>query len=798
AAASLAKAYPENGSVRLRCLEDFSNHLSPETRQSLYEDLAKSDLCLDRAALHRELFAAALRAEKLNEAEEHLREILSYDPFAAGETLQLAQALNASRQSERALKLLEGSLAVVPQNPALVKEKGSAFQLLGRSEEAVAAWQASLAIKSNQPDLQEYLSLHAPGGEDYYSAFRVAYQDIVAQAQQESDPTLLKEANYETLLEQKVVQVESNGSSRATYHYVYRFVSEDGLQSLRSVPIWYVPEREKVTIKVARLHQADGSELTLDQVRDDSSSRLSGVSTKLYYDYISKQISVTGAVEGSVLELEYEVAEKSAPLYADYFGDVVYFGSDEPTFRSEYVLITPMDKPFYYEIFRNDAKPTIAEMPSKGQRVYRWTLTNLPGRKREPGRPPSSEILPYLKVTTFQTWDDVSRWYWGLIKDQFHLTDDIKARVAGIVGDAKTPEQKARALYNFVVSDIRYLGYELGVHGYKPHAAVEVCNAQYGDCKDKATLLVAMLQEAGISANLVLIRTRQRGEIDYSVPSLGLFNHAIAVIPDLNGERYFLDATATYSGFDELPYGDRGRHVFVVGKEGGYFADIPEAISSDNQTTYTMNLKIQSDLSAEGRRENFYRGEIAPSIRVYYGTREKAVQNVLSALNSTFAGSTVSDLEIPDLQNLDVSPWMKYSLRIPSFAKRSGDVARFKPVLFPREYSRNQAILAEREYDLITDYPQIALQRYRFEIPEGWTAAVLPEPYMERGPFGAVSYQCRLEGKTIVLEYRQEFTTTRVRAADYPEYRRFLNAVDRCEAQEVVLRPSSRTSGAGQ
>ncbi|MFH0795040.1 MAG: tetratricopeptide repeat protein, partial [bacterium] len=122
AAASLAKAYPENGSVRLRCLEDFSNHLSPETRQSLYEELAKSDLCLDRAALHRELFAAALRAEKLNEAEEHLREILSYEPFAAGEALQLAQALNASRQSERALKLLEESLAVVPQNPALVKE----------------------------------------------------------------------------------------------------------------------------------------------------------------------------------------------------------------------------------------------------------------------------------------------------------------------------------------------------------------------------------------------------------------------------------------------------------------------------------------------------------------------------------------------------------------------------------------------------------------------------------------------------------------------------------------------------
>ena len=120
-------------------------------------------------------------------------------------------------------------------------------------------------------------------------------------------------------------------------------------------------------------------------------------------------------------------------------------------------------------------------------------------------------------------------------------------------------------MHDFVVSGTRYVGLEFGIHGYKPYKVTQVLARRFGDCKDKAALMIALLREVGVPAELVLVRTRRGGHLDTEPASLAIFDHAIVYVPKL--DRY-LDGTAEFSGLRELPAQDQGVVVLRVGPRG--------------------------------------------------------------------------------------------------------------------------------------------------------------------------------------------------------------------------------------
>ena len=103
---------------------------------------------------------------------------------------------------------------------------------------------------------------------------------------------------------------------------------------------------------------------------------------------------------------------------------------------------------------------------------------------------------------------------------------------------------KINAVYKYVVDKTRYVALEFGIHGYKPYRCSQIFARGFGDCKDKATLIVSMLRELGIGAEMVLVRTGMRGDIKDKPASLAVFDHAIAYVPS---QKLFLDGTAEHS-----------------------------------------------------------------------------------------------------------------------------------------------------------------------------------------------------------------------------------------------------------
>jgi tetratricopeptide (TPR) repeat protein len=169
-----------------------------------------------------------------------------------------------------------------------------------------------------------------------------------------------------------------------------------------------------------------------------------------------------------------------------------------------------------------------------------------------------------LYFSTFQDWQSVGRWYAALEKDRRVATPEVRTKADEVVQGAKTDREKAVAIYGYVARNIRYVSLSFGVGRFQPHAAADVLANQYGDCKDKATLLGAMLAAEGIHSSTALINSE--ADIDKSVPTPGQFDHAIT-IATVDGHDVWLDSTQAVGPYGYLLPQLRGKDALVADAE---------------------------------------------------------------------------------------------------------------------------------------------------------------------------------------------------------------------------------------
>jgi hypothetical protein len=178
-------------------------------------------------------------------------------------------------------------------------------------------------------------------------------------------------------------------------------------------------------------------------------------------------------------------------------------------------------------------QPTIHE--ETGRRIYVWRRSNLESQSAEKekevqrydairGLLPPPDIL----ISSFRTWEEVGRWYEGLQQEKIQPSPEVRAKAVELTKGLSDDDAKLRAIYNYVSLRYRYVAISFGIGRYQPHAAAEILENQYGDCKDKHTLLAALLSGVGIRAYPALINTRM--VVDVDVPSPGQFDHVISVV----------------------------------------------------------------------------------------------------------------------------------------------------------------------------------------------------------------------------------------------------------------------------
>src|SRR5690606_13317752 len=110
--------------------------------------------------------------------------------------------------------------------------------------------------------------------------------------------------------------------------------------------------------------------------------------------------------------------------FADYYGDIVFMQSDEPIGHAEYVLITPKSRKLMVDAQVPGLKKTVTQ--SGDRKIYRFEATDVPATTPEAFMPPWSEVLGFVHVSTYSSWNDLGKWYWGLVQEQLDLDTETR------------------------------------------------------------------------------------------------------------------------------------------------------------------------------------------------------------------------------------------------------------------------------------------------------------------------------------------------------------------------------------
>jgi transglutaminase-like putative cysteine protease len=509
---------------------------------------------------------------------------------------------------------------------------------------------------------------------------------------------------------------------------------------------------------------------------------------RIYYDTRALVVVFPDLQPGDVVEIRYridDVAERNQ--FDDYYGDMHFFQGGAPTARAEYVLITPAARTFF---FNAPQLPSLQreERVEGSRRIHRYVADDVPAIRSEDGMPGATETRPYLHVSTYQSWQDVGRWWWGLVHDQLYADESLRRTVRELVADAPDTRTKVQRIYRWVIDHTRYVGLEFGIHGFLPYRVPQIVQRGFGDCKDKASLLYTMLTEAGVEARMVLVRTRRNGALNDLPASLSVFDHAIAYVPELD---LFLDGTAEFSGTTEFPQMDQGVTVLVVGPDGAELRRSPVMSPEHNARERRITIELAADGTGRIDAHETVRGHEAPGWRSSYQAEGTRLDRFERAMRNTFAGIEVDTVEMTGLTDYEVPVTAHYRASVPQLAVRDADGLRV-PLTVMGDLLRLLARTETREHAFDLGATTRYVEDRTIRIPAGHDVAALPEGGRLESPFGVFALTVTREARSVSVHSELTLARDRVEASEYAAFRAFVQRADAILRQRLTLAPERR------
>ena len=391
---------------------------------------------------------------------------------------------------------------------------------------------------------------------------------------------------------------ENDGTGERDVVARIRIQSDAGVQELGELVFGYNSANEQTDVRYVRVRKPDGTVVAagLEAVKEMTPSVARDA--PVYTDYREKHISVPALAAGTVLE--YEITTRLVtPLAAGEF----WF---QHNFLARAIVLDEqleINIPEHCQInLQSAGGATYSVESGNGRTVYTWKHSN-PAHPSDDALKRSSREprAPDVQLTTFQSWADVARWYAQLGQGRGEPSPEIRAKAEELVGGLHAAGgrasdlEKIEVLYNYVAKNIRYVSLSFGLGRYQPHAAAEVFANQYGDCKDKHTLLAAMLRAAGFEADAVLISSARA--LDTSLPSPLQFDHVITAVV-LGDELVWLDSTAEVAPFRLLAPSLRNKTALLARLEGvGRLVETP----ADPPFPSVQDVDIEGQVSELGK-----------------------------------------------------------------------------------------------------------------------------------------------------------------------------------------------------
>ncbi|OQX68657.1 MAG: hypothetical protein B6A08_08975 [Sorangiineae bacterium NIC37A_2] len=683
---------------------------------------------------------------------------------------------------ERSYAELERARELAPEDAAVL---GQLADYKGRDkaqQEQLALLKEILRLRPQDAQTREYVEHMAPPPAPPDEKYAMPASEFLKYRFAKADGH-----SRRTLRDLTVSTVYPSGLSRQFRQVAFQPLTDAAAAFSRQYAFQYQADSQVVQLRGAWVYRADG---TTDEAIESGEGAADDPSIAMYTSARTFYVQFPRLEPGDVVELRYQIEDVTLRNeFADYFGDIAYLQNDEPVANAEYVLVMPKSRQIYFDQRGLKLKQEVKE--TADSKVYRFFADNLKAMNPEPYMPPWAETLGFIHASTFENWDALGRFYWGLIRDQFDLDNETKKLAREITKDAKTTEEKVRAVYGWVVKNTRYVALEFGIYGFKPRRCVQTVARGWGDCKDKATVIVTLLRELGIDANFVVVRTRLRGDFPTKLASLAPFDHAIAYVPELD---LYLDGTAEYTGMRELPAMDQGALALIMQNGKVRLVEIPRLKPEDNVTKRETRVNLQRNGRGEINVSYEVRGNRASSWRSRYEAKGTRVTRLSEDMAGEFPGIQLDSDSITtgDLSDIEAPPRVSFHAIVPNFAREEGSLLRVN-VTVPSHLASTYASRSTRKHDVrITDFSNRE-ESITVTIPEGMQVQSAPENVSKKTPFGSYEISYEKTGRTITVKSSLYLFVDRVTPEQYADFRAFCAAADRALDTPLLLEPMKET-----
>ncbi|MGD0734700.1 MAG: DUF3857 domain-containing protein [Terracidiphilus sp.] len=549
------------------------------------------------------------------------------------------------------------------------------------------------------------------------------------------------------LFERDSYTIDPQGRVSHRHSMIYRIETQAGVEGWSESSERWEPWYQKEPEIHARVIQPDGKASLLDQKTiTDGPAKEEDEDT--YTDARIRKAPLPGLAVGAIVEEETVLQDKS-PFFSG--GGVYrdYFGRDVPVVHSELIVDAPKELKLQY---RTHTLPNlvVSDEEQAGMRHLRFVQGYLAPH-------PDSDIdlsthiflSPMVEFSTGESWAAVATAYSQLSESQI---DPAKVKALLPAEPSISRMETIQRIVSRLNKDIRYTGVEFGEASLQPEPATEVIKRHYGDCKDKAAMLVAMLRAAGINAYMALLDAGPGPDVTPELAGMNQFDHAIVYVPAdaKDSEPLWIDATAEYAQVGVLPSMDQGRMALIIAKGTDALTTTPAPKSEDDVLTELRDVVMAEYGPAHITETSLTRGEIDESYRSDFGsaeTREKKTNLETYAKNYYLAKALTgvqhgegNDFSKPFVLKLDMAeakrgntlmddaavaiPLGGLFYRLPKWFTTDPDPNGEK--LTPQqEEDKKRAVLSRvSEYDVD---PYVTEWRYKVTPPAGFVLRALPE-----------------------------------------------------------------------
>ncbi len=605
------------------------------------------------------------------------------------------------------------------------------------------------------------------------------------------DPADYPSDDYVYLLDDGVLRFEADGRGVRTYRQIVQILTREGAEHWGERTFGYLEGAERLTINWIKVVRPNGDVISDKPTHEQEGPAPVATEAPVYSDAKVRRVSIGGIAPGTLLDFNWAIERIEPVLPGDFYtGWRVTTGL--LVRRSRLILDVPaIYTPRIQEQNWRDARPVRV---ANGRRTYMWVAQDVQPVDPEPFAASPNDVYVGVQIAGTVSWGDIAKWYADLSRDRYGLTPQLEAKARDLVSGAATGEDSLRAIHRWVAQDFRYVSLSLGLGGYQPRRPASVLETKYGDCKDKATLFIALARHLGFDAYPVLLRST--GGVDRDLPSISQFNHMIAAVARPDSGYWFVDLTAELTPWGQLPPGEQGSFAIVVHPDGrGEEITLPLDPTAANLAEISIVGQLTSDGVFAGRYSERRSGSQQYALRNSFTreyTADEKRQLARGIANNLFQGSSGDSLQLFNGRDLRATPrislWisggraaqsagnqMILTLPLQSYANASlvSDLESRGPRRFPIDVA---AVVGPAEVE----------SELRLRLPEGWRAQ-LPKDVSAESVFGSYRAEYRQEGRELVVVRRMAGRRGVEPPSEIDSLIAWLRAINQDDVKYIVL-----------